>query len=210
MNWPLLGFIAILAYLIGAIPTAYLLCKPKGVDIFAIGSGNMGTTNVVRALGARYGLYTLLIDIAKGLVTVWLGQQLYTDNPVVGGVVGGIAALFGHSWSVWILLLTGKLKGGKAAATASGTWTALTPWYLTVLVYVVVLGTLYLTRIVSLAVLVGVVINVSVLLILIASGSLPPVMTLYAVVLFVLIFFKHRSNIARLRAGNERRLGKLK
>jgi glycerol-3-phosphate acyltransferase PlsY len=213
----LLGIVALVGYAIGSIPTAYLICVRKGINIFEFASGNMGTTNVARALGGRAALWTWIIDTLKGIIPVLIGRlafrALFKDEPdmaqwdYLGGVVGAVAAIIGHSWSVWVLFYTGELKGGKAAATTSGTWIALSPWYLTVLIFGVVFSVLYYTRIMSLAVLATVTVGVLGMWLLVALGNAEPVLALYGLFVLVLIFYKHRENIQRMRQGNERRIG---
>lgn len=206
MDWILLGLVAVGAYLIGAIPTAYLVCREHSVDVFEIGSGNMGATNVNRALGPRYAALTMLVDLVKGMLPVIVAGQIVPGAPGVAKVVAALAAVVGHTWSVWILLLTGELRGGKAAATTGGTWLVLSPWYISALCAIVFTIVLLITRIMSLSVLAVIGVGFISLLVLVILQFLEPVMAVYAVVIFMLIFYNHRSNIARLRMGKERRV----
>jgi glycerol-3-phosphate acyltransferase PlsY len=209
MNWALLVLTGTLAYLIGSLPTAYLVCKRKGLTIFEIGSGNMGATNVARALGLRYAVLTWVIDCGKGTVAVLIGRLLIAQNWAVGGVIAAIAAIIGHNWSIFVMALTGKLRGGKGAAIAGGTWLLLAPVHLVLVAYGVFSLIVLRTRIVSLAVLATVSVSVLWMLILVSQQVLAPVMAVYAVMLFALIFLRHRSNIERLLQGTERRIGQV-
>ncbi|MBN1284225.1 MAG: glycerol-3-phosphate acyltransferase [Anaerolineae bacterium] len=204
MDWLILSFVAVGSYLVGAIPTAYLVCRSRGINVFEIGSGNMGTTNVNRALGPRYAAVTMIVDFAKGIIPALVARQFVAGAPAVGGVVAALAAIIGHTWSVWILLLTGELRGGKAAATTAGTWLVISPWYISALCAVTFAVVLLGTRIMSLSVLVVIGVGIVGLLVLTALQAVDPVLGVYGIVVFVLIFYNHRSNIARLRMGKER------
>ncbi len=207
MNWLALGLLALGAYLVGAFPTAYVICKRQGVNIFEIGSGNMGATNVARALGGGPAILTLVIDAIKGALPVVAGQLLIPEDPTLGGMVAALGAMVGHSWSVWILMLTGELRGGKAAATTLGTWIALTPWYVTLGCVAIAALTTAQTRMVSLAVLLTIGVGTAWVLLLAAQQVVAPTLGVYAVLACALSFYNHRSNIKRLRAGTERKIG---
>ncbi|GAB4441148.1 MAG: glycerol-3-phosphate 1-O-acyltransferase PlsY [Anaerolineae bacterium] len=198
---------AALGYFIGGIPTAFVLARSRGIDIFEVGSGNMGATNVARALGGRYAVLTGVIDFVKGVVAVLIGEVLFPRDPYVGGVIGALAAIVGHSWSVYVLFLTGHLRGGKSAAVTGGTWLILAPLYISAAAVALFAVLLWRLRMVSLGVLAAVGLGGAWLLLWVALGELPPVMAVYAVVVFVLITYRHRSNIERLLQGTERRIG---
>lgn len=207
----LLGIIALISYLAGAIPTAYLICIRKGINIFEFASGNMGATNVARALGVRAALWTAVIDLAKGIAPAAIGRLAFRDQGLeteyLCGAVAALAALVGHSWSIWVLLLTGKLRGGKAAGTTAGTWIALAPPLLTLVIFGTVAIMLYITRIMSLSVLVTVTVGVLGMWLFAALGKVEPILAVYGLAVLVLIFYKHRENIQRLRQGIERHVG---
>jgi glycerol-3-phosphate acyltransferase PlsY len=111
----------VIAYLLGAIPFAYLAGKLlKGIDIRQVGGGNMGALNVAREIGLVPGLLVLIADIAKGSLAVLLA--LWLDLPLILVFAAGFAAVAGHNWPVFL-----KFKGGKGAATTIGVLFALTP-----------------------------------------------------------------------------------
>ncbi|NDC36901.1 MAG: glycerol-3-phosphate 1-O-acyltransferase [Proteobacteria bacterium] len=107
-------------YLIGAFPTGMLLAKRRGIDLKTVGSGNVGATNVARALGKKAGLLTLGIDVSKGALAVALASSISDTQNFTGAAA--VAAVMGHCFSI-----PGKLKGGKGVATALGCLSVLSP-----------------------------------------------------------------------------------
>jgi glycerol-3-phosphate acyltransferase PlsY len=185
--------IIVMAYCIGSVPFALLLARED--DVRRIGSGNVGAANVLRASGVRAGVLVALLDIAKGAASVELAMRLSTDSRL--SAAAGFAAIVGHIYPVWL-----RFRGGKGVATACGVFSVLTP-LAALPAFAVFVATAWATRYVSLG---------SVL----ATIVLPPVAyaagysaaTLAAAcAASVLILFRHRGNLARLRAGTERRLG---
>lgn len=185
-----------LAYLIGAIPFGYLLVKwTTGRDVRAAGSGNIGATNVLRTTGRAAGIATLVLDLAKGYLAVWLASRL-TGGSVAWMSAAALAVMLGHAYPVFL-----KFKGGKAVASCAGAFLCLTPLALAA-VAVVFVVTVAVTRYISVG---------SVL----AAGSLPlsvwlvshaPAPAVIAAVLAsVFVIWRHGSNIARVRAGREHR-----
>lgn len=204
---PLATFL--MCYVIGSFPTAYIIGRVNGINIFEIGSGNMGATNVVRALGPRWGLLVFLIDVAKGVVAVLVARMMPGD-PINASVIGAIAVVVGHNWSLLVKLITGQIRGGKGAATASGTWLVMfSPWwYLIVLPLSVMVAVVLATRYVSLGVLVTTAVAAIGALVLIGQGAnVPDVYAIYVALLVLLIYYRHRENIQRLIEGRERRIG---
>jgi glycerol-3-phosphate acyltransferase PlsY len=217
---PILGYIltALAAYLLGSIPTGFLVAKAKGVDIRAAGSGNIGATNAMRVLGKPAGIFVLLLDALKGYVACkffpapifnWLVPHFsgffryFQDTPVEFQirfyVIAGIFAVLGHNYTCWL-----KFKGGKGVATTAGVYLALAPVPLAVALAVFVLA-LLVTRYVSVG-------SISAAVALPAAvWILPPHNLLLGIVttaLGALAIYKHKSNIRRLLAGTENRLGK--
>ena len=197
-----LFLILIACYLLGSVPSGYLIGKAfKGIDIRDFGSGNIGFTNVLRAIGTFPALIVLIIDITKGIISVYLGfffaQLMGIDSQVMGGI-GGLASIVGHNWPIFL-----KFKGGKGVAVTAGVFLALTPipFLLSLLVMV---GIIALTRYVSLGSIV-------------AAGSLPFFVfwlgnnaRLYfslSIVAALFILFKHRNNIQRLLRSKESKIG---
>lgn len=201
--------IVIISYLVGAIPVAYLIARLNSVNIFEVGSGNMGTTNVIRAVGPRMGVLVLILDMLKGTVTILIARSLLSAHPDMGGVLAAIFTIVGHNWSIFARIVTGKLRGGKGAATALGTAILVLPYYVIITILIVGPAILIRTRLMSLAVLVMVAIAASMTVVAAAipNTSVNGAHLIYVTVLVTMILYRFRENIERLRAGNERRVG---
>ncbi len=187
------------AYLLGSLPTGYLLFRLKEKqDIRGFGSRNIGATNVLRVTGWRLALPVAVADILKGAVPVYLSLQLFPEPWVAYGA--GLAAIVGHCYPVYI-----GFKGGKGVATSIGVYgvLALGPLFIIVAVFLLVIA---LTRYVSLGSLTAA--FSFPFLVLILNGDTGT--AVLGGVVFALIAFRHRENIARLVKGTERRLGKKK
>jgi len=206
MDFASVVLIIVVGYLIGSFPTAYLVARTKGVDIFSVGSGNMGATNVTRALGWRYGLLVWAWDGLKGVLVVLLARAIFPEARTAASVIGAVAVVAGHNWSFLATLLTGSIRGGKGAATAMGTFLLLAPTFIVALTLGLAALVVVLTRFVSLAVLTASAVGALGILILVVVGYLDPVYTVYLLVSFM-IFWRHRRNIYSLIQGTERRLG---
>lgn len=202
----LVVLVIVIGYVIGSFPTAYLVARTKGVDIFAVGSGNMGATNVTRAVGMRYGLLVWLIDGVKGILAILLARLIVPDYQTTASVLAAVSAVAGHNWSLLATLLTGSIRGGKGAATAMGTFLLLAPTLLVALVLAVAMTIVLLTRYVSLGVLTAVAVAGIAFLVLVMAGWMDPIYTVYLLAGWM-VFVRHRGNIVRLLAGTERRLG---
>jgi len=205
--------IAVAAYLLGSIPFGFLVAKAKGVDIRAAGSGNIGATNAMRVLGKPAGILVLVLDAAKG----WLACQLATLIdcgliPYLTGelsvnfnemnncmIIAGIFAVLGHNYTCWL-----KFKGGKGIATTAGVYLALAPWALLVALVVFILAVL-ITKYVSVGSIAAAIALPATVWILAPQNLFLCIVT---TVLGVLAVYKHKSNIQRLMAGTENRLGK--
>jgi glycerol-3-phosphate acyltransferase PlsY len=185
-----------LGYLVGSIPFGFLVARRRrGVDIRRTGSGNVGATNVFRSAGVRAGLTTAVLDVAKGAGAVFAAWA--ATGTVDAGAIAGVAAVAGHAYPVWL-----GFRGGKGVATAFGAFTVLAP--LPALVGLAIFGVVVrVTRYVS-AGSVAAAVSLGPLVYLSAG---PPAATRAAFVSGCLILFTHRSNLARLLAGSERRLG---
>lgn len=199
--------VIIISYLIGSIPTAYIIGKMRGVNIFEVGSGNMGATNVQRALGPAWGVLVLSLDALKGAVAILLAIQLLPENLPAAGTIAGIVAVVGHNWSLFASLITGTIRGGKGAAIAFGTMLMIVPAQVIIGIWVVGIGVVARTRYVSLAVLTMTAIACSWMLVLVLQNVVRVEYSIYSLVVAALIFYRHRENIRRLLAGSERRLG---
>jgi glycerol-3-phosphate acyltransferase PlsY len=183
------------AYCLGSIPFALLLAKRWGTDLRGVGSGNLGATNVARASGIRAGLIVAFLDAGKGAASVILAARL-SQNPSAPAIAG-FAAVVGHVYPVWL-----RFRGGKGVATACGVFAVLTPLAVPPALAVFI-AAVWLTRYVSAgSVLASLVLPTAAY----ATGSPAPAV-IAAVASGALIIFRHRSNLARLRTGTERRLG---
>lgn len=202
---------ALISYALGGFPSAYVIGKLNGIDIFKIGSGNMGATNVLRALGFKWALLVWLMDTGKGVLAVLLARSLLAGDPTLNSVIAGIAAVVGHSWSLPVRLITGQLRGGKGAATAGGTWLIIFfPWAHLILVPLsVMFAVVIATRYVSLAVLATAATGLLIALHLVTqnAANASPLYFIYALIVVSLVYYRHRENIQRLREGRERRIG---
>lgn len=200
--------VLVVSYLLGAFPTAYVIARLKDVNIFEVGSGNMGGTNVARSLGTGWGILVYAIDILKGIIAIWLATVvlLPQDQPLAA-VIAAIAAVVGHNWSLFVVLITGTLRGGKGAATAFGTLLMIAP--LPVLVVMIIGGAVLVvvTRYVSLAVVVMIAIAVPWMLLLVRQHALDTEYLFYTVFIGGILLWRFRTNIHRLLTGTERRFG---
>jgi glycerol-3-phosphate acyltransferase PlsY len=197
---------ALVAYLLGSIPTGFLVGKAKGIDIRTIGSGNIGATNVFRYFGTVAGLAVLFVDALKGLLAVALVPRMVR---VVFGVTGdstsrewleiiaGLAAILGHNFTCWL-----RFKGGKGIATSAGVLVALVPYALLIILglWILVLG---LTRFVSLA---SICASAALPFATWLTGGSATMITINGAMAGLAIY-KHRSNIQRLLKGTESRIG---
>ncbi|MEL6326720.1 MAG: glycerol-3-phosphate 1-O-acyltransferase PlsY [Cyanobacteria bacterium J06626_23] len=209
MLWGAIATVLLVGYLLGSIPTGYVVAKlAKGIDIRQHGSGNPGATNVFRTVGKRAGITVLVIDLIKGLSAVLLAVPLLQTltelfplsmTPTIAAwaaTLAGLGALVGHSRSVWL-----GFTGGKSAATGLGVLLALA-WPVGLGVALVFGLTFTLSRIVSLGSILAALSAPALMLFL--HQPLP--FCLLAVSGGIYVVLRHRSNIARLFAGTEPRL----
>jgi glycerol-3-phosphate acyltransferase PlsY len=201
------GYIAmaVTAYLLGSIPTGYLVARAKGIDIRTVGSGNMGATNVFRVLGKTAGAIVLIIDGLKGyaacawLAGFWANQfSMPAAQWECFRILAGVAAVLGHNYTCWL-----KFKGGKGVATSAGVFFALAPLAAGVALaaWIFVFA---LSRYASVA---------SIVAAIALSGAVwltenNLILKLVTTALGLLAIIKHKENIKRLLNGTERRFGK--
>ena len=191
----------IVAYLVGSIPSAFLAGTAKGVDLRTVGSGNLGATNVFRTLGWKIGLTVYIADCLKGFLPVALLPGVTGATSEIGWRIAyGVAAIAGHVKPVFLL---GR-GGGKGVATASGVFLALAPMAM-LIAMISFAAIVAATGYVSLGSLVSAVVLMCAVAIR-GTGGTPLLITVTLVALFV--FWAHRANIDRLRAGTEHRFGK--
>ena len=198
---------ALAAYLLGSIPTGFLVGKARGVDIRTVGSGNIGATNALRIFGKPIGISVLLADALKGwiavkLVAIWCVNTLLPPTTLGehenAAIIAAIFAVLGHNYTCWL-----GFKGGKGIATSAGVLAALVPWALLIIlcIWIVLFA---ITRIVSVG-------SVTAAIALpLASWFTTKSWTLTAVTgaMGVLAIYKHKPNLQRLLAGTEPRFGR--
>ncbi len=192
----LLALSAVLvSYVIGSIPAASWLARSRGVDIRKVGSGNSGATNVLRSLGKGPAFLVAAFDILKGALVVWLARALGLPPEWVG--LCGVAAVIGHNFSPFL-----GFRGGKGVATSFGTIAALDP-VAGAGAFVLGVAAMWLTRFVSAGSILGAI--TAILLVVVLER--PVWLMLVIGFLAALLVWQHRSNIGRLTAGKESRLG---
>lgn len=185
----------IISYLIGSVSAAYLVCKKYyGLDIRKYGSGNPGTTNVLRVVGKKAAAIVYVADFMKGFLVALIAKLIWGDAM---GLFCGLFVIIGHDWSLFL-----NFNGGKGIATSMGVAFALAP---KAAVFSTVVGIIAIaaTRYVSLGSILG-------------SGSFPVILLLlrypaiyviYGIIMAAIAIYRHRSNIERLFAGKEHKLG---
>ena len=197
---------AFAAYLLGSIPTGFLVAQTRGIDIRTVGSGNIGATNTLRVLGKPAGIFVLVMDALKGwlavvplaflIATIFHQPQSGTSHET-SQIIAGLCAILGHNYTCWL-----QFKGGKGIATSAGVLLALVPWAL-LIIFTVFIVCLLLTRFVSVGSIA-------------ASATLPfaswmtgesLVKIVVTGAMSVLAIYKHKDNIRRLLNGTERRVG---
>ena len=204
------------SYLIGSFPTAYFVGKARNVNIFEVGSGSMGGTNVARAVGKGWAIFTGLVDVSKGVFAVWLARDIILAEQVgVATSISATSVVVGHNWSLFATVLTASIKegklrlivrGGKGAATAFGAMMMIQPVQ-SLVAAAIGIAIISRTRYVSLGVLIGFAVANFWLILLVGTEFQKPILLLYAVALTVMLLLRHRGNVQRLLAGTERRLG---
>jgi glycerol-3-phosphate acyltransferase PlsY len=197
--------VAFLGYLLGSIPTGFLVAKARGVDIRKVGSGNIGATNAFRVLGRAAGTFVLVVDGLKGYAAcTWMvdvlgrWQGLAPDGAESFRIVAGVCAVLGHSFTCWL-----RFRGGKGVATSAGVFFALAPMGTLVglVTWVIVFA---VSRYVSLA-------SIAASVALPAAVWISPnslALRLVTSAMGVTVIWRHKSNIQRLLQGTEHRFGR--
>ena len=197
--------VAIIAYLIGSINFSVILSKKMaGFDVREKGSGNAGTTNMLRAVGKKAAAITLICDILKGIIAIliamFIGKIVKNSNTALLVQIAGVAVILGHTFPIFF-----RFKGGKGVATSLGVL-IMSNWQIGLICLVFALVLMILTQMVSVG--------------SIAAAILYPVLTLfipqnyivsgnyviYSIILAVLIVFNHRENVKRLLNGTENKI----
>jgi glycerol-3-phosphate acyltransferase PlsY len=194
-DWALHAAVLAGAYLLGSIPFSFLVARREGVDVRAVGSGNVGATNVLRSVGKSAGMLAFALDFAKGSLATWIARE------AVGGFVfpsvAAVVAVLGHMHPVWL-----RFRGGKGVATGAGAFLPIAP-LATCGALLLFAAVTFATRYVSLA---SIVASLSLGVMAFLAGAPAPV-PIASTVVAALITWKHRENIRRLARGTERRMG---
>ncbi len=203
MNWMCL-LSAAAGYLIGCISFGYITGKIlKGRDIRNEGSGNAGTTNVIRSYGWVPGLITFAGDVLKGVAASLIGFWI-SGGTAAGMCIGGLMAVIGHIWPAYL-----KFKGGKGVATSFGVFLVIMPWQ-ALIVFTVCIILIALTKTMSIGSLVGTMVMAAVSWVFYLTQWWLPITSIWVpltcTALFVLVFYSHRANIKRLAEGKENQL----
>jgi glycerol-3-phosphate acyltransferase PlsY len=203
------ALVALVAYLLGSIPSGYIAGRIAGVDVRKVGSGNVGATNVTRVLGKGFGYPVFVVDFGKGLAAVTTGLMIAKaaqSTPKVVDLCAAVAAIFaviGHSYSIWL-----GFKGGKGVATSLGGLFGLN-WIAAAIVCVVWIVSFQLTRYVSLSsIAAAIALPVTVATMLFLKQLQTPILLYFAVFLATIIVLRHRSNLSRLLKGTEPRFAR--
>lgn len=185
----------IIGYLIGSIPIGYIVVRNLyNIDIRRYGSGNIGFTNVFRTAGLAPGAIVLVGDILKGVIAVLVGNWLGGEN---AGMLGGLAVIAGHNWSIFL-----QFSGGRGVATGAGVFLALAPKVICIAALIWV-TTIALTRYVSLGSILGAV-SVPILILIFHESWL---LFIFGLIAAAFVVYRHRPNIKRLLNGTEYRFG---
>lgn len=186
--------VIVLSYLLGSIPFSYIVPKVLGkIDIRSVGSGNTGTTNVVRTLGLKIGAVAFLGDFLKGVIPSIIGTQILG---FYGGLIGGAFAVLGHCYPIWL-----NFKGGKGIATSAGSLLFVFPLITLILLiwqFIIIFATKYM----SLASITSAIMFPF----LVFLFNFDTKTLVYSVCLGGFVIYRHRANLQRLLSGTEKKL----
>jgi glycerol-3-phosphate acyltransferase PlsY len=187
------------AFLLGSIPTGYLVARAKGIDIRQHGSGNIGATNVFRTLGKPLGILVFFLDALKGSAAVWLAEH-FGGPSAWPGIIAAAAAIAGHNYTPWL-----GFRGGKGIATSAGVLLALMPLAVLVVgvVWFLVFQISRYVSVASIAAAVALPVTIATFWHFGRGGNAP--LLGFAILISVLAIWRHRSNIQRLMNGTESR-----
>lgn len=203
--------VVIIAYLLGSIPFGLIIGKlKKGVDVRKYGSGKTGATNVMRTVGTKFGILTIILDVAKAAIAVMLakiivGSAILTIGSIslhwqIAQAIAGLAAMAGHNWPVFA-----RFKGGRGVTAYFGTLFAIYPPVAIFGVEVLAISALR-SRHMSLGSILSVLAAWCLLVPLTIVYDFPPIYLAYGLAATALLVFQHRDNVKRLQQGIERRL----
>lgn len=190
--------VAIVSYLIGCFSSAYIVGKIfKSIDIREHGSGNSGATNALRVMGTHLGALTFLLDVMKGIVAVLIGKWIMGYD---GGLIGGLFAVIGHNWPVFM-----RFKGGKGVAASLGASLILN-WIATIISGALAIIIIIFTKYVSLG---SITLLLSIPLVhIIITQTFNNNFTIFSVLLAIFAIIRHKDNFVRLKNGTENKIGR--
>ena len=199
------AIVAIIAYLIGSINFSVILSKKMaGFDVRDKGSGNAGTTNMLRSVGKKAAAITLVCDILKGVVSILIAILMNKIFPNSNGAllvqIAGVAVILGHTFPIFF-----KFKGGKGVATSLGVL-IMSNWQIGLICLVFALILIILTQMVSVGSIAAAILYPVLTIFIPQNYILPGNYIIYSVVLAVIIVFNHRENVKRLLSGTENRI----
>ncbi len=186
----------VISYILGSIPFGLIISKLRGIDPRKVGSGNIGTTNVLRSAGIIPAILTLLLDGGKGAISVFISNAIDPSSEYTG-YIAGLFSIIGHNFPVFL-----RFKGGKGVATTLGVLLVILPeiGMISILIWLTVAIT---TRYSSLSALLS--LGLLPFTVLVISPS--TINIIFSLLLSILIIIRHRDNIRRLMSGTERRIG---
>ena len=199
------AIVAIIAYLIGSINFSVILSKKMaGFDVRDKGSGNAGTTNMLRSVGKKAAAITLVCDILKGVVSILIAilmNKIFSNsNGALLVQIAGVAVILGHTFPIFF-----KFKGGKGVATSLGVL-IMSNWQIGLICLVFALILIILTQMVSVGSIAAAILYPVLTIFIPQNYILPGNYIIYSVVLAVIIVFNHRENVKRLLSGTENRI----
>ena len=199
------AIVAIIAYLIGSINFSVILSKKMaGFDVREKGSGNAGTTNMLRSVGKKAAAITLVCDILKGVVAILLAMLMNKISPNSNGAllvqIAGVAVILGHTFPIFF-----KFKGGKGVATSLGVL-IMSNWQIGLICLVFALILIILTQMVSVGSIAAAILYPVLTIFIPQNYIIPGNYIIYSIVLAVIIVFNHRENVKRLLSGTENRI----
>jgi len=198
---------AVTCYLIGSIPSGYLVARSQGIDIRQHGSKNIGATNVLRVMGKKWGYLVFFCDASKGFLAVKVGELIaggFGASPTINGIIAATTCILGHNYTIWL-----GFKGGKGIATSAGVSLALFPPLVVLSVLLVWVIVFSVSRYVSLASITAVVtLPIAIVLFGGKTGNDLWLLVIFSILVGALAILRHRTNIKRLLNGTESRFGK--
>ena len=201
------AIVAIIAYLIGSINFSVILSKSKkiaGFDVRDKGSGNAGTTNMLRSVGKKAAAITLVCDILKGVVSILIAILMNKIFSISNGAllvqIAGVAVILGHTFPIFF-----KFKGGKGVATSLGVL-IMSNWQIGLICLVFALILIILTQMVSVGSIAAAILYPVLTIFIPQNYIIPGNYIIYSIVLAVIIVFNHRENVKRLLSGTENRI----